>query len=61
MLTHTHSGRWVDTKEPMKTNKLNPPSGKGKRLIVPHAGMADEGFIPDTEVVFISKKVFLIN
>ena len=53
---HTKSKRWIDTQHEDQTRKLNPPSGKGQRLIILNAGSDNEGFIPDVEVVFVSKK-----
>ena len=34
------------------TKLPNIPSGKGKRLVILHAGSAETGFIPDCELVF---------
>ena len=48
---HTVAKAWQDGESAPK----DAPSGKGKRLIILHAGSAN-GWIPDAELVFVGKK-----
>ncbi|XP_057671272.1 uncharacterized protein LOC130903016 [Diorhabda carinulata] len=60
---HTKAKVWIDTNIKNKTQAINEglstglksPSGKGKRLIILHAG-CEQGFVNDALLVFESKK-----
>ena len=44
---------WTDVNSP-KANGPNPPTGKGSRLIILHAG-SKKGFIPEAQLIFQAK------
>ena len=51
---HTVSRQWYDEGDTAGAQQPNEaPSGKGKRLIILHAGCADSGFLPECDLVFI--------